>query len=117
MTRESTYIIRGGLEGRERLRLVARVMAPSTTELLDRVGIAQDADCLDVGCGGGDVTLELARRAHAGRVVGIDLDEAKLEIATTEARAAGAVNIDYHCQDLRSLDLVSAYDVVLHASS
>jgi len=112
VTRESTYIIRGGLEGRERLRLVARVMAPSTTELLDRVGIAQDADCLDVGCGGGDVTLELARRAHAGRVVGIDLDEAKLEIATTEARAAGAVNIDYHCQDLRSLDLVSAYDVV-----
>ena len=35
---ESTYIIRGGPEGRERLRLVARVMAPSTSELLDRVG-------------------------------------------------------------------------------
>ena len=90
MARESTYIIRGGLEGRERLRLVTRVMAPSTTELLDSVGVALDADCLDVGCGGGDVTLELARRAHAGRVVGIDLDEAKLEIARAEAREAGA---------------------------
>jgi SAM-dependent methyltransferase len=109
---ESTYIIRGGPEGRERLRLVARVMAPSTTELLDRVGVAPDADCLDVGCGGGDVTLELARRAHAGRVVGIDLDEAKLEIARTEAREAGADNIDYRCQDLRNLDLGSVYDVV-----
>jgi SAM-dependent methyltransferase len=112
VARESTYIIRGGLQGRERLRLVARVMAPSTTELLDRVGIAQDADCLDVGCGGGDVTLELARRARAGRVVGIDLDEAKLEIARAEAREAGADNIDYRCQDLRDLDLGSAYDVV-----
>ena len=47
MTRESTYIIRGGLEGRERLRLVTRVMASSTTELLDRVGVAHDADCLE----------------------------------------------------------------------
>ena len=110
--RESTYIIRGGPEGRERLRLVARVMAPSTTDLLDRVGVAQDADCLDVGCGGGDVTLELARRAHAGHVVGIDLDEAKLEIARAEAREAGADNIDYRCLDLRNPDLESAYDVV-----
>jgi ubiquinone/menaquinone biosynthesis C-methylase UbiE len=109
---EPTYIIRGGLEGRERLRLVTRVMVPSTTELLDRVEVAHDADCLDVGCGGGDVTLELARRAHAGRVVGVDLDEAKLEIARAEAREAGADNIAYRCQDLRNLDLGSAYDVV-----
>ena len=112
MAPESTYIIRGGPEGRERLRLVARVMAPSTSELLDRVGVAQDADCLDVGCGGGDVTLELARRAHAGRVVGVDLDEAKLEIASAEAREAGADNIVYRHQDLRDPDLGSAYDVV-----
>jgi ubiquinone/menaquinone biosynthesis C-methylase UbiE len=113
VTRESTYIIRGGLEGRERLRLVTRVMASSTTELLDRVGVAHDADCLDVGCGGGDVTLELARRAHAGRVVGIDLDEAKLEIARTEAHGAGTDNIEYRCQDLLSSDLRSSeYDVV-----
>jgi SAM-dependent methyltransferase len=112
VARESTYIIRGGPEGRERLRLVTRVMAPSTTELLDRVGVAHTADCLDVGCGGGDVTLELTRRAHAGRVVGLDLDEAKLEIARGEARTAGVDNIDYRCQDLRNLDPEPAYDVV-----
>ena len=66
---------------------------------------------------GGDVTLELARRADAGRVVGIDLDEAKLEIARAEAREAGADNIDYRCQGLRNLDLGSAYDVYMRASS
>lgn len=48
--RGSTYIMRGGPEGRERLRLVTRVMAPATTALLDRVGVADDANCLDVGC-------------------------------------------------------------------
>ena len=110
--RESTYIMRGGPEGRERLRLVTRVMAPATTALLDRVGVADDANCLDVGCGGGDVTLELARRAREGRVVGLDLDEAKLEIARAEARAAGVDNVEYRCGDLRSAELGAGYDVV-----
>jgi SAM-dependent methyltransferase len=109
---ESTYIIRGGPEGRERLRLVTRVMAPATRALLDRVGVADDAACLDVGCGGGDVALELARRARAGRVVGLDLDEAKLEIARAEAREAGVDNVEYRWQDLRSADLGAGYDLV-----
>ena len=65
----------------------------------------------------GDVTLELARRAHAGRVVGIDLDEAKLEIARAEAREAGADNIDYRCQDLRNPDLGSNTTSYMRASS
>jgi len=56
------YVIRGGVEGRERLQMLARVMRPMTLALLDRVDIPRQAVCLDVGCGGGDVTVELARR-------------------------------------------------------
>jgi 2-polyprenyl-3-methyl-5-hydroxy-6-metoxy-1,4-benzoquinol methylase len=52
------YVIRGGIEGRERLRILARVMRPSTLNLFERVGIASGASCLDVGCGGGDVSFE-----------------------------------------------------------
>ena len=55
-----SYVIRGATEGRERLRILARVMRPTTLSLIDRAGIAQGTACLDVGCGGGDVTLELA---------------------------------------------------------
>ena len=112
MAEESSYIIRGGPAGRERLRVVARVMAPTTTELLDRVGVVEDATCLDVGCGGGDVALELARRVPGGRVVGIDIDETKLEIARAEARAAGVHNVDYRSQDVRSADLGIPFDLV-----
>src|SRR5262245_64070192 len=56
------YAIRGGAAGRERLRILSRVMHASTTSLFDRFGINNGQLCLDVGCGGGDVTLELARR-------------------------------------------------------
>ena len=55
-----SYVIRGGLEGRERLRVLARVMWPTTESLFARVGIAGDARCLDLGCGGGDVSAALA---------------------------------------------------------
>jgi SAM-dependent methyltransferase len=95
-----TYVIRGGLEGRERLRVLARVMAPTTTALLDRVGAASTARCLDLGCGGGDVTLELARRASAGHAVGADVDEAKLELARAEAARAGVRNVEFRVDDV-----------------
>ena len=92
----STYVIRGGAKGRERLRILSRVMAPASHSALDRIGISPGAVCLDVGCGGGDMTLELARRAGPnGRVVGIDFDEAKLELARSEAREQGVENVEF----------------------
>lgn len=96
----STYVIRGGLAGRERLRVLARVMWPTTRALFERVGVADAARCLDVGCGGGDVTLELARLAPNGHVTGIDLDKGKVELARGEAAAAGTLNITYRREDL-----------------
>jgi hypothetical protein len=35
-----TYVIRGGAQGREQLRALARLMAPTTHALFDRIGIA-----------------------------------------------------------------------------
>ena len=96
----STYVIRGGMAGRERLRILARVMWPTTKALLETVGVADTARCLDVGCGGGDVTLELARLAPNGHVTGIDLDEAKLDVARRELAGTGISNVDYRREDL-----------------
>jgi 2-polyprenyl-3-methyl-5-hydroxy-6-metoxy-1,4-benzoquinol methylase len=86
MADSTHYVIRGGLEGRERLRVLGRVMRTSSMLLFDRLGLRDGITCLDVGCGGGDATLELAHRvAPAGRVVGVDIDETKLQIARAEA--------------------------------
>lgn len=61
MTENTTYIIRGGLPGRERLRILSRVMRPTTLALLQRAGVRSGMTCLDVGCGNGDVTFDMAR--------------------------------------------------------
>src|SRR5215218_8710351 len=111
MSVEDRYIIRGGLEGRERLRVLARAMYPTTTALLDRVGIVSGMSCLDVGCGGGDVTRELARRvAPGGHVVGLDSDATKLEIARHEAGAPG--ELEYVLGDILTTDLQPEYDAI-----
>src|ERR1051325_8233637 len=56
------YVIRGGIEGRERLRILSRVLRETTAALFERLEIGDGMRCLDVGCGSGDVTMELARR-------------------------------------------------------
>jgi SAM-dependent methyltransferase len=107
------YAIRGGLAGRERLRVLARVQAVPTIRLLTRVGVERGARCLDAGCGGGDVSLDLARIAGPdGEVVGIDRDEIKLDVARTEARAAGLDNVSYRVADVTQLDAEREFDVV-----
>jgi SAM-dependent methyltransferase len=106
------YIIRGGVAGRERLRVLPRAMAPATMAFLARIGIIDGARCLDVGCGGGGVTLELVRLAGPhGRVVGIDPDAIKLKVARAEARKVGVRNVDYFQAVLGDLGERSAFDV------
>lgn len=110
---QGRYIIRGGLEGRERLRVLGRAMDPTTAALFDRIGIAPGMSCLDVGCGGGDVTCELARRvAPGGRAVGIDMDAAKIAIAREEAEAGGGLSAEYREGDVLTTEFAPDYDVV-----
>ena len=107
------YVIRGGLEGRERLRILGRVMRPSSLSLFERLDLTDGLACLDVGCGGGDATLELARKvAPRGSVVGVDIDETKLEIARAEAAEQGVRNVEFQLSDIREADVPALFDVV-----
>jgi SAM-dependent methyltransferase len=106
------YIIQGGIEGRERLRLLSRVMRASTLQLFDRVGLSPGAEILDVGCGGGDVTLELAQiTGSQGSVVGTDIDSAKLDLARSEAVSQGIENVEFLCKDVSSHTEKMLFDV------
>jgi SAM-dependent methyltransferase len=123
MTDFSHYAIRGGVEGRERLRVLGRVMRASTAALLDRLGLVDGLSCLEVGCGGGDATLELARRvAPNGKVVGVDLDPIPLESAREEAQRQGVVNVEFIAADgcghehEAKFDLVYARFLLTHLS-
>lgn len=113
MTHDDQYVIRGGTEGRERLRVLARTLHPTTTWLLDRLGLGPGMGCLDVGCGGGDVTVELARRVGpTGRALGIDIDETTLEVARREAHELGIENVEFAAVDVRAPAALPEFDLV-----
>jgi len=107
------YVLRGGVEGRERLRLLSEVFGPSTRALLAKVGVPAGSMCLDVGCGGGDVTLELARAAGpTGRAMGVDLDKTKLDIARREAEHQGYSTITFEVCDITEWEPHGFFDIV-----
>src|ERR1041384_8324000 len=94
------YSIRGGNEGKERLDVLARVLLPSTAQLLDRVGPIRGMKCLDIGCGGGHVTILMARTVgHEGRVIGTETDAKILALAKEDAKAAKVTNVEFQQHD------------------
>lgn len=107
------YVIRGGREGYERLKVLARARWEDTAALLNRVGVRPGWRCLDIGCGSGDVTLEVARMVgENGSVVGIDMDAMKLDLARTEAVERGLQTIEFRVVDVNDWSEPLGYDLV-----
>jgi len=105
-------VIRDGAEDRERARIVARLMHPASMALLDRLGFIEGLECADIGCGTGDVTLELARRiGPTGKTVGFDIDLGALDVARAEAENARVASVEFSYADIREAT-DQTYDVV-----
>lgn len=76
----------------------------------ERAGVATGERVLDVGCGCGGTTLELARAVGAGgRVVAVDISEPMLARARARAEAAGLdERIEWHCADAQTAGFADA---------
>lgn len=119
----SRYAIRGGREGKDRLKLLSQVMQPATSQLLKTAGISEGMKCLDVGCGGGYVTLLMAGLVGTqGKVVGTDSDDTILALAGEDAEAEHLNNVEFRhtdasiCQNEEEFDLVYARFLLTHLS-
>jgi SAM-dependent methyltransferase len=81
---------------------------------LDAVAVPPDGHVLDVGCGAGRTSRELARLAPSGSVTGIDLSTDLLHRARELAAAEGLSNVVFERADAQVADLGAArYDRVV----
>jgi 2-polyprenyl-3-methyl-5-hydroxy-6-metoxy-1,4-benzoquinol methylase len=73
----------------ERQQLLARVLEPSTREVLARLPRIANARCLDLGCGQGNTTRLLAQAIGSTDCIGVEYDAALVEYASAQVNPAG----------------------------
>lgn len=80
-------------------------------------------DVLDVGCGPGTITVDIAARVTPGRVLGIDPSAEVIDQARTNAERVSADNVRFATGDAYALDaaddsfdVAHAHQVLLHLS-
>jgi SAM-dependent methyltransferase len=93
----------GGPKWVEYQDILDRQIEPLGLAAIDRAKVSPGERVLDVGCGCGQTTLEIARRVGSrGEVLGIDLSAPMLERARERARAAGIAQARFLCADAQT---------------
>jgi SAM-dependent methyltransferase len=89
----------------------SRTVATSATYLIPH--LRRGARVLDVGCGPGTITADLATRVAPGAVIGVEPTPGPLEDARAHAAAVGVENVTFAVGDVYALDFPDdAFDVV-----
>lgn len=70
---------------------------------------------LDLGCGTGNLTVELASQCNQGFVLGIDASASMIGQART--RSTGLVNVEFCVQDAKRIQFQQEFDVVFSNSA
>ena len=99
----------------------ARTVANSAAFLVPH--LEAGARLLDIGCGPGSITVELAELVAPGPVLGVDIVESVLDEGRRRALGAGCENVEFRQGDIYALDeaggsfdVVYAHQVLQHLS-
>jgi trans-aconitate 2-methyltransferase len=81
-------------------------------ELIARLQLRGNEHVLDVGCGDGKVTAEIARALPRGGVVGTDASAEMIAYAQKQFPAKGNPNLKFQVMDAREIQFASQFDLV-----
>jgi trans-aconitate 2-methyltransferase len=81
-------------------------------ELIPKLKLKENEALLDVGCGDGKITAELARYLPKGRAVGVDSSEKMIDLAKKAFPQKDYPNLCFQVMDARILTFESEFDIV-----
>jgi ubiquinone/menaquinone biosynthesis C-methylase UbiE len=97
-----------------RLRLQNEFYRDATETMLRRAGIAPGMRVVDIGCGGGDVSmLAAALVGPSGSVTGIDRSADAVAAARRRAEAEGARHVDFAVSELEAFSAGRPIDALI----
>ena len=95
----------------ERLHFQHQLWSDAAHALWLRAGIQPGSRVLDVGCGPGAASFDLAHLVgKAGHVRGVDASKSFVDFVEAEARARGLEQLTAQVQDVQSLDVGGGFD-------
>src|ERR1035438_4064206 len=94
----------------ERISAFQQAVAEEVLALLDFKGAER---ILDVGCGNGKITAEIATRVPQGSVLGVDPSHEMITFASGHYGAAAYPDLRFEIADARSLPYREEFDVVV----
>lgn len=86
-------------------------------ELLSKLSLNGHERVLDIGCGDGKVTAQLAGGLTHGSVLGIDSSESMIRFAQTHFPSRDFPNLDFEVKDARHLDFSREFDVMFSSAT
>ncbi len=97
----------------DRLKFQAGTARDLEQHILRRSGLKPGMQVLDLACGPGIISCELARMVEGGTVLGVDLSPALLEEAKQAAASENVTNVRFQQGDVYDLDLAAnSFDFV-----
>jgi trans-aconitate methyltransferase len=86
-------------------------------ELIARLNLRGDEHILDVGCGDGKVTAEIARAVPRGSVTGIDASREMIEFSSRTFPPRQFPNLAFQVMDARRIHFAREFDIVFSSST
>lgn len=86
-------------------------------ELIAKLDLSGDERVLDIGCGDGKVTAEIARRLGRGTVTGVDNSSEMIRFACDHYPQTEYRNLSFIKMDARALTFTEEFDVVFSNSA
>jgi ubiquinone/menaquinone biosynthesis C-methylase UbiE len=109
------YVLGHSARELQRLRLQSGYWAEPTLRTLKEAGLRRGMRVLDLGCGGGDVSLLAAGIVGPeGSVVGIDRSPEAVGRAATRVHDEELTNVSFHVGDVDgTLDVAGPFDAII----
>ena len=85
------------------------MLNPLGERAIQELNLTGEKKILDIGCGCGATTLEIAKAVTQGEVIGVDISEPMLERATQTASDMALTNISYQVKDVQVDEMPNNY--------